>query len=238
MDERPTRERAYEYIQRKILRGDLQAGSAVSELALARDFGSSRTPIREAIGQLIAEGFLETVANRGTVVVQFDRSDIIELYELREALETYAVRKLAVTGLKNAEVARLREIIDVPITLGKQLQSSEKEALDEEGMQQFIAADMAFHTLLIHAAGNRRILKIVNDTRLLIRIFSIRRGGHTAEQLTEIHRKHTRILDALLRGAGDEAARLVAEHIRGSLQERLDAYDSWERECSLRRTLA
>jgi len=64
------RERAYIYIQRKIASGELRPGRSVSELALSKELGSSRTPIREAIGQLVAEGLLEQVHNRGAVVVQ------------------------------------------------------------------------------------------------------------------------------------------------------------------------
>src|SRR5580658_1370278 len=89
------RDQAYLYIQRKILAGDLQAGKAVSELTIAKELGSSRTPIREALGQLVAEGLLEQIPNRGAVVVQFGRQDIIDLFELREALEAYAVEKVA-----------------------------------------------------------------------------------------------------------------------------------------------
>src|SRR5262249_11400151 len=84
---RSSRERAYLYIQRKIGSGELPGGGAVSELALAKEIGISRTPIRESIGQLIAEGLLEQSPNRGVVVVQMRRSDIVDLYELREALE-------------------------------------------------------------------------------------------------------------------------------------------------------
>jgi DNA-binding GntR family transcriptional regulator len=81
------RAKAYLHIQRKIAAGELPTGSALSELALAKGLGSSLTPIREAIGQLVAEGFLEQTPNRGAVVVQLTRQDIVELYELREALE-------------------------------------------------------------------------------------------------------------------------------------------------------
>ena len=57
----------YLYIQQKIVSGELQAGEAVSELAIAKELGSSRTPVREALGQLAAEGFLDQTPNRGAV---------------------------------------------------------------------------------------------------------------------------------------------------------------------------
>jgi DNA-binding GntR family transcriptional regulator len=91
-DDRSIRERAYGYIQQKIINGDYPAGRAISELALSKELGSSRTPIREAIGQLVAEGLVELIPNRGAVVAQFGRNDVLELFELREALEVYGVR--------------------------------------------------------------------------------------------------------------------------------------------------
>ena len=87
------RERAYLHIQQLLLSGKLEAGSSVSEQMLAKDLGSSRTPIREAMNQLAAEGLLEPSPNGGMIVTQLGREDIIELYELREALEVYAVGK-------------------------------------------------------------------------------------------------------------------------------------------------
>ena len=89
------RERAYLHIQQLLLSGQLEAGSSVSELLLAKELGSSRTPIREAMNQLAAEGLLEQSPNGGMIVAQLGREDIIELYELREALEVYAVGKIA-----------------------------------------------------------------------------------------------------------------------------------------------
>ena len=106
------RERAYVYIQRKIAAQELKGGGAISELLLAKEMGISRTPIREAIGQLVAEGLLEQIPNRGVVVVQLNRRDIIDLYELREALEVYAVSKVAQYTVNPFDLSRLRELAE------------------------------------------------------------------------------------------------------------------------------
>src|SRR6476646_9375274 len=104
------RGRAYVRIQRKIASGELAAGTALSEVALAAELGASRTPIREAIAQLVAEGLLEQTPNRGAVVVQLKRHDIIELFELREALELYAVTKAARQAVPETEVKHLQTL--------------------------------------------------------------------------------------------------------------------------------
>ncbi len=69
---------AYEHMRQMILSGELASESIVSELAIAEKLGSSRTPVREAIGQLVADGLLEQTPNRGTSVVRFNRQDIVE----------------------------------------------------------------------------------------------------------------------------------------------------------------
>lgn len=231
------RERAYFLIQQKIVSGELMAGAAISEVSLARELNSSRTPIREAIGQLVSEGILEQIPNRGTIVTQFDRQDILELYELREALEVYAVEKVSQREIDSSDRQRLYGFVDELRDLHEELTAAQGAGLNQEQMQRFVRADLGYHTLLLRLADNRRILKVVQDTRLLIQIFSIRRGGHDAGLLLQIHRFHREILDAVVRNDVEAAKRLLREHIQLSRQERLQSFDHWEREASLTRSL-
>jgi len=235
--DRSVRERAYLLIQQKIARGDLAPGSAVSEVALAQELGSSRTPIREALGQLVAEGLLDQTPNRGTVVVQLRRQDIIDLYELREALEVYAVGKVARQTNTPEDLQRLETLADQILRMKNELQKTPNSTLDEKQMSRFIAADLGFHTLLLRMAANARILKTVNETRLLMRIFSIHRRGHNAALLTKIHKDHHGILEAITEGNSARASELMSSHIQQSQRERVIEYDEWEHESSMRDTL-
>lgn len=234
--ERSIRERAYLLIQQKIASRELAPGSAVSEAALAQELGSSRTPVREALGQLVAEGLLDQTPNRGAVVVQLKRQDIIDLYELREALEVYAVGKTAARTHSQAEVTRLRQFADEILELRSELKESQP-ALNAKQMQSFVACDMGFHNLLVRMAGNTRISKTVNETRLLIRIFAMHRRGHDAAALTRIHGQHAEILRAVVEQDASAATRALSSHIRESQAERLDEFDRWEHEASLRQSL-
>ncbi|MFL6450373.1 MAG: GntR family transcriptional regulator [Bryobacteraceae bacterium] len=235
--DRSVRERAYLLIQQKIARGDLTPGSAVSEIPLAQELGSSRTPIREALGQLVAEGLLEQTPNRGAVVVQLGRQDIIDLYELREALEVYAVGKVAARANTPQDLQRLQGFADQILGIRDELGQSGRDKLEGRQMNRFISCDLGFHTLLLRIASNARILKVVNETRLLIRIFSIHREGHDVNALTKIHGQHRGILDAVRAKDSTQAAALMSNHIRESQQERLAEYDEWEHEASLRESL-
>ncbi len=231
------REKAYVLIQQKIMRGELQPGSAVSEIALAQELGSSRTPVREALGQLAAEGLLEQTQNRGAVVIQLKRQDIIDLYELREALEVYAIGKVASRGNSDHQLERLRALALQIADLRDELARSRQTELNEKQMQQFIACDLGFHLSLVRMASNSRILKLLNETRLLIRIFSIHRHGHDVPALSRIHQQHSDMLMAVADLAPGRAMQILADHIQASLQERLDEFDRWEHEASMRETL-
>jgi DNA-binding GntR family transcriptional regulator len=214
---------AHRHILAQVAAGSLPAGTALSEVALAEQLGVSRTPVREAIGQLVAEGILQKT-NRGAVVIEPTRQDIIELYELREALEVYSVGKVASTRLGVRLFETLDALVEEVREAAAALEQSGQAALDGEALQKFIHGDLRFHTLLLQAGGNQRMLKILDSTRLLLRVFALRRRQHTAKLLNEIYHFHRTILDAVAAGQREQAMRLLGEHIRLSLEERLAEY--------------
>lgn len=227
------RAKAYLLLQKKIASGELPAGSLISELALSKELGSSRTPVREAVSQLLAEGLLETSPGGGIVVTRLTRQGIIDLFELREALEVFAVGRSTRSPMLLADRQRLESLIAETPALIKELKASGKDELDAEQMRRFTVADLGFHALLIRMAANVRILKVVNDTRLMIRVFGIHRSGHRRSELERIHKSHREILQAVIEQDAERAQMLLAEHIQASARERLEGFDHWEREVSL-----
>jgi DNA-binding GntR family transcriptional regulator len=227
------REKAYQHIQSRIASGNLPSGGAISELLLAKELGSSRTPVREAISQLVSEGLLEQTPNRGTVVVRLTREDIVDLYELREALEVYVVAKVAREQLSPEDLNRLTLLSDGILTLVDELKTAGEPYLNPVQMQRFIAADRGFHTLLMAFSFNPRIRKIVDETRLLIRIFAMRRLGYGPEKLRNIHAQHAAIIEAIVNKDPELAMHRLTEHIQISKQERLDEFDRNRRASSI-----
>ncbi len=227
------REKAYQYIQGRIAQGDLPSGGALSELLLAKELGSSRTPVREAISQLVSEGLLEQTPNRGTVVVRLTREDIVDLYELREALEVYVIAKVTREQLPPEDLKRLEQLSNGILTLVEELHASGEQHLDAEQMSRFVAADRGFHTLLMAFSFNPRLRKIVDETRLLIRIFAMRRLGYGVAKLKHIHAQHAAIIQAIVEGDPGLATLRLAEHIQISRQERLDEFDRNRRASSI-----
>lgn len=232
-DSTSVRDRAYGHIQQKIATGALPPGSSISELTIAKELRISRTPIREAIAQLVSEGLLEEL-NRGVIVTSLKRQDIIELYDLREALEVHAIDKAARRHIAEADIKLLQSMIDGILVLEKALKSSSKKVLTLEQMRQFVNHDLGFHRLLIRLALNSRILRVMNQTRLLIHVFALERPGYSVSELQRIRSEHTAILEAVMKQDPEVAKDLLRKHINLSCNERLETYDYHERESSLR----
>lgn len=231
------RERAYQHIKQLIADGSLEAGSSISELALAKELGSSRTPIREAMKQLDAEGLVEQGPNGGMTVARLKREDIIEIYELREALEVYSVGRVASLPLRPADRDRLQFMVDQLLVIKRELEESGASAMNKEQNARFVEADLGFHALLLSTTNNSRIQRIVHDTRLLIRVFAIRRQAHGAGQLQSIYDYHQSVLNAVAAQDAAVAMKAMAEHIQASQRERLNEFDTWRREAALRQQL-
>jgi DNA-binding GntR family transcriptional regulator len=224
MPSNPLREQAYKHIHGKLLAGELPAGHVLSEHSLAREIGISRTPVREAIQRLEQEGVLEQIPRYGTIVRRPERRDLEELYQLREALEPYAVAQ-ATGRLGTEDLVTLGKLCDEIGIIAAALKKAPQTALTVAQMRRLLSADLGFHMVLIRASGNRRLMKIIADSRMLTRIFGTPRQEHDLTVIEQTYRFHTEILEAVKLGSGERARQLMTEHIRASLREALEHYD-------------
>lgn len=217
-------EQAYKHIHGKLLAGELPAGHVLSEHSLAREIGISRTPVREAIRRLEQEGVLEQVPRYGTIVRRPERRDLEELFQLREALEPYAVAQVA--GKLSAEdLTMLARLCDELQVIAGAVKKAGRAEVDAALMRRLLSADLGFHMVLLRASGNRRLMKIIADSRVLTRIFGTPRQEHDLTIIEETYRFHSQILKAVERGDGEKARQLMAEHIHASMCEALEHYD-------------
>lgn len=208
-------QRAYEQIQHNILSGTLPSGSVISEATLARQLGISRTPVGEAIRQLANDGLVRQVPRYGTIVRALSPGDLAEQYEMREAMESYAAARAAERISPDA-VVRLGDHCEAMQRIGEELGASGLAQLPDDMLRRFLAADLAFHVQIIEAAGNRRILKAVQDMRAISRIIGMSRVPHDADIVSRACAHHALILNALAAGDPESARRHMAEHIRSS----------------------
>ena len=194
-------QRVHTHLREEILSGELPAGSELQEVALSKTLGVSRGPIREAIGRLAAEGLVTVRPRRGAVVRALSSDEFIEAYQVREALETMAVR-LAVPKLTGDNVAALERGID------------EMSACGASGdVQGFFEANTAFHLVFFDTAGNRMLAELYRHLRGQIdrhRRRSLELRGDVSRSIAE----HKAILRAARAGDVERAVHLVSEHIR------------------------
>ena len=194
-------ERVHDHLREEILSNRLPAGTELQEVALSRELGVSRGPIRESLGRLAAEGLVTVRPRRGAVVRSLSKREFTEAYQVREALEMMAVR-LAVPRLSDEHLARLEQLIE-------QMQ----EAADREEVERFFDANAAFHGLLLEASGNRMLQDVYRSLLVQIgryRLRSLSLRGNLHRSVSE----HRAILRAARRGDIARAEHLMSEHVR------------------------
>ena len=215
----------YRHLRQQLISGKLLPGAVVSENMVATEMGISRTPVGEAVRQLAAEGLFEQVPRYGTVVKEITRQNMEEIYEVREAIESYAAGKAA-RNISNTQLEQLAVLCHAIEAIAEQLDASESEAIDGDTLRQFLATDMMFHLLIVRAAANSRILKVVEDSRSVSQVFRIRRRRrHDSATVHSACDYHNKILHALRAGDGEKAAQWMYNHIRLSKLEALAFID-------------
>jgi len=216
---------AYQCLQQKLLNGELVAGDKISEVQLATDFGMSRTPVREAIRRLEAEGVLQPVASSGTYVKPAERATIIEVYELRIALECFAVQK-ATRRMKPAQVKQLQEYCDQMLTAIRDFRDSGAPYLKGGLLRRYLDADIAFHLLLLQAAENRHASAIYNDLSLRSAIFGCRSHERDLHHVAWVWLQHAHVARAVRRRDAQAALRALEKHMSASMSAALEVYDA------------
>jgi DNA-binding GntR family transcriptional regulator len=218
-------QRAYRHIRKKLLDGSVAPGSRLSYGTIGKEIGISATPVREAVGQLASEGFVELVPQLGAVVRELSREEAVELYELREALESYAAAH-ASERISSRQLDELKANLSQSEKLVEKVRSSGKARADKSTAKKFHGLDLAFHMTVIEASRNRRMLKVVGDSHILTRIFQADRHEFTLPILEATQEEHTEIARAIESGNRQATHEAMRRHIRNSLNLTLTEADS------------
>jgi DNA-binding GntR family transcriptional regulator len=216
---------AYNHIRHKLLSASLPAGAKVSEHALSRELGISRTPVREAIRRLESEGMLHQVASSGTFVAESDRRALVDVYEVRMALEAWAVKK-ATKRLRPQQVLELGRLCEQMRDAIRLFRDSKALAMDGPALRQYLTADLAFHLLLLRAAGNRYALKLIGDVHVRSAIFGYRSHDRDLHHVARTWLFHARVARAVRQRNGRAAQLWLERHMRASLRGALEAFDA------------
>jgi DNA-binding GntR family transcriptional regulator len=200
LDNRTLWEQVRDRLREDVLAGRLAPGTELSEVALAREFGISRGPLREALGRLASEGLVTITPRRGAVVTQLSRQEFIDAYQVREALETLAVR-LAVPLMSDAERAHLHELCELMA-----------RAARDNQVRLFFDTNNSFHEALVRASRNQKLYEV---HRVLVGQMApyLPRSLELRGNLQRSVEEHEEILAAIDARDPDRASQLLAEHI-------------------------
>jgi DNA-binding GntR family transcriptional regulator len=217
----------------RILRGRLESGALppgvrVSDDALAREIGVSRSPVREAIGQLASEGLVEYRPRRGCFVRIPSRQEMQDLYEARIALESFAAGKAA-TRASKGDLVLLRELVRNTREIAEQCRQMPDQVADKALTERFLANDLELHMHILTMAGNERILAMVRDCKILTRIFGHVPVVHDLHLLAWDYRDTCTIARAIAQGQEELASRRMAQHIRHAMRSVLAQYGETSR---------
>ncbi|MCU0818984.1 MAG: GntR family transcriptional regulator [Beijerinckiaceae bacterium] len=196
------------HLRERILAGEFAPGARMHQVQLSEMLGISRTPIREALGQLANQGLLVYEPNRGYAVRTFSLAEIEAAFEVRARLEALACGLCARHGLEPAVLARLRACL----ALGDRILA--KGQLEPEDLAPYRAMNVEFHETLLTRSGNAFLGDFVRQCHNVPlasdRVFVWEDHGVIARS----HDDHHRILHAIEMRDAERAEALMREHVR------------------------
>lgn len=194
----PTAEWIAAELRQEIARGVLKAGQPLPQEEIAARFGVSKIPAREALLQLRAEGLVTFYPNRGAVVSQLSAEEVEEIYAMRIALETLALRR-AVPHLTRADFVRLEGLIVIMD--------------DEPAPLKWSELNWEFHAALYRPCGMPRLLEMVRMLHANVQRYVVMYLANPAYH-ADAQAQHRAILATCRRGDADAAATLLAQHLQ------------------------
>jgi DNA-binding GntR family transcriptional regulator len=197
---RPLYEEVAERLRTSIFSHELAPGSWIDEQAIAKEYGISRTPMREAIKILAAEGLITMQMRRGAYVTEVSKSDLNQIFTVLALLEGQACRE---TALRASE-GQLEALDSIHMKL-------ERAAADRD-LDQFFAINQSFHDKLQEISNNPWMKRVIDDLRKVLKLQrrdSLSKRGRMESSLIE----HRKILSALLARDADLSEKLMKEHL-------------------------
>ena len=199
-------DRVFSQLREAIVEGSIPAGSKISEPELARAYGISRGPLREAIGRLEACGLVVRRANVGARVVSMSSEQLLEIFHVREALEGMSAR-LAAQNMTTAEIDDLCEL----------LEHHEQQIERDTGHAYFQReGDLDFHYRIVQGSHNQRMIELLcDDLYHVVRLYRYQ-FGMPSKRGPRAFVEHRHIVDAIARRDPEMAEMMMRSHIRAS----------------------
>jgi DNA-binding GntR family transcriptional regulator len=216
----PLAKMAHEILRDSILHGQLRPGEVHNEKTLAKDLGISRTPVREALLELSAQGLVTFLPRKGVMIKHFARKDVEEIFELRKVIELAAIEKVA-KAYPACDLSKLKKHIE-----------DQKKAALKKNYTAFMKADRSFHATLCELANNQRLVQILENVRDLVHFMGMQ-GLNTKGRAEVVIREHERVLEAVADGGPVKARKAMEDHLNVSEKAVLGHYRKGEQGAAL-----
>jgi DNA-binding GntR family transcriptional regulator len=198
--------KAYDAIRAGILNGRFPPKSHLREADLAESIGVSRTPVREALRRLAADGYVQFIPNRGAFVAEWSEASLSALIDVRAELAAMAGR-LAAGQIRREDLAELIRLNRAMIELAERRPSGYLTEVSK--------LNLRFHTVVLQAAGNEWLLALMQQTAFLPMVQRAQYGFGPADWKRGFER-YSDLIDALAAGDGDWAAASLRAHFHAS----------------------
>jgi DNA-binding GntR family transcriptional regulator len=198
----------YKLLRTKIANHDYAPGERLQLDTLATQLGVSRTPVRDALNQLAAEGLVEIRPRRGTFVAQVDRQTVAELYQMRLMIDT-SVGKLLARQLTPQQIRTLARLLD---RLAKLVDG---DTYVDYGA--YLERDRAFHSAIVRLLGNARLTALYEEINLPLWLVRAQQDAGAPRDARGSLAEHEAVLQALAARDPLAAAEAMAAHIESSL---------------------
>ncbi len=212
---------AYRSLRQMILDGRVRPREKLSHRALSKSLGIGRSPVRDALLQLEAEGLIEHRPSSGIYLREITPQDLECIYELRLVNEPYIAGRAA-DRAEAAHLATLRRLCDEMQAIADRPDLATWFA-DLENRRRFCALDMEFHATVLEASGNPIAVKILGNTQMLALVFAWDLGFGKPEWFADIMERsaahHRAIYEAIRRRDRDAARQAMTEHVSWARQE-------------------
>ena len=215
---------AYENILKRLESGKLAPGVRLSDEVLCKELGVSRSPVREAILQLIGEGFVEQRPRLGAFVRVPDRKELSELFEALLALEC-AATGFAAERRTDRELSKLIQLTTRMEKIRDSCLQSDEPICDPELSRDFLSVDHQSHVQIVKMADSGKIAQMIRVCRVLSHIFTLAALKHETVVIIHSVEQHRRITQAIEDQDKQQATEAMASHINYSRDRVLDAYD-------------
>jgi DNA-binding GntR family transcriptional regulator len=222
LDSRTLADRVFEELQDAIVTGGIAPGTKITEPGLAKEYGISRGPLREAMRRLEGRHLVSRIPHVGARVVSLSLDELLELYEVREAMEGMACR-LAARQMPVAEIASLKAL----------LEKHESQAELQQNLAYYQKeGDLDFHYRIVLGSGNKKLMELLcGELYYLVRMYRYRFSA-TSGRPKRAFQEHYRIVDAIEQRDEELAEMLMRRHIRASrdnVEQRLREQESLPR---------